>query len=61
MAIYFTKRGRVESWTTGNKSKLEVRIEPGATVCKPNALTTGPRHLPKLWDMKKLEVGFGLK
>ena len=40
----FTKRGRVESGTTGNKSKPEVGtvLEPGATACKPDALTTGP-------------------
>ena len=38
----FTKRGRVESGTTGNKSWPEVRtgFEPRATACKPNTLTT---------------------
>ena len=40
----FTKGGRVESRTTGNKSKPEVRtgFEPVAATCKPNALTTEP-------------------
>ena len=44
----FTKRGRVESGTTGNKSKQEVRtgFEPGAATCKPNTPTTAPGRLP---------------
>ena len=39
--------GRVESGTAGNKSIPEVRtgFEPGATACKHNALSTGPRPL----------------
>ena len=36
----FTKRGRVESGTTENKSKPEVG--PGTRACKPNAPTTTP-------------------
>ena len=45
----FTMRGRVESRTTRNKSWPEVRkgFEPGATACKLNTRTTGPRLLPK--------------
>ena len=44
----FIKRGRVESGTTGNKSKPEVIMgfKPRPTACKPNSLTTGPRRLP---------------
>jgi len=40
----FTKRVRVEFGTTANKSLPEVKtgFEPGATACKPNALTSGP-------------------
>ena len=42
----FTKRGRVESGTTGNKFKPEVRtgFEPGATAYKPNAPLTVLAH-----------------
>ena len=45
----FTKCGRVESGTIGNKSKPEAGMgfEPRATACKPNTLATGPRGLPK--------------
>ena len=50
-----TKRGKIESGTTGNKCKTEVRVgfEPRATACKPNALTTEPCSLPMIEGREK--------